>query len=853
MNKFTEEQMKAISADGNLIVVSAAAGSGKTSVLVERVIKKLLKGLSLANLLIVTFTNAAAKEMKDRIKSRILENIDKHPELANELLLLDDSLICTIDSFCLRVVKIKADYLGISTNFRIMSQYESDILKYKAISLAIEKVYESKNKDFIEVIDLLSGEGNEDKFIDIMKSWINFSSTLGNVNQFIEKSLKNFEVPFFKTEMNNFLRDYIIQEINYAISFLEIAIDLSSKDDELSKKYLPYIKSNYFQLKKISRIKKTFEILEHLGSFKFLKLKPVKSSENKHEVKNILDICKKIIIKLKKISINEERKYLKRVMSNFFEISAMVFEFLRDMKMKNNCFDFCDMEKMALNVLQNKDNVEELCVYFEEIMIDEYQDVNDIQDKIFSSMGKKMFLVGDYKQSIYGFRGSLPEIFEQKKKSKNCVNIILDKNFRSKRNIINFINSCFRNLMTNQTNLIDYNSNEELKYGANYEDSDEKSCVSLFVLNSQETENNVRYESEFVAKKIKSLLESGTKVFDKGQVRDAKLSDFCVLTRNFNKYSNALFEEFKKNGINFKSGDESDFLECKETKFLISVLKIIENPTQDIYFTAASINPFFGFSIWELLKIRLKFPDLKLYYAAKIYSESFDDSTAKKCACIVNFLDKFLKIYKTSSLMNLVVNLIGEVKNKIGEYDSLNFEKFIYILNQFYKSAEIYNITKFLDYIIYGQFQVDLDNFDNRDSVFITSIHKAKGKEFPICFLCGCSSYFVNESSEIAFDSKFGASLKSRRLNNILEYSNIFRDSMNLYLKHQTISEELRILYVAMTRAKEKLYITSVVNKKELKWESNKLAKNKNLHSYFVKNSKNFYQWITLPKIQEYD
>ena len=157
-----------------------------------------------------------------------------------------------------------------------------------------------------------------------------------------------------------------------------------------------------------------------------------------------------------------------------------------------------------------------------------------------------------------------------------------------------------------------------------------------------------------------------------------------------------------------------------------------------------------------------------------------------------------------------------------------------------------------MDYIIYGQFQVDLDNFDNRDSVFITSIHKAKGKEFPICFLCGCSSYFVNEIGEITFDSKFGASLKSRRLNNILEYSNIFRDSMNLYLKHQTISEELRLLYVAMTRAKEKLYITSVVNNRELKWESNELAKNKNLHSYFVKNSKNFYQWITLPKIQEY-
>ena len=819
--KFTPEQIKAINAEGDLIVVSANAGSGKTSVLVERVINKLLNKHKLKDFLIVTFTNAAADEMKERIKNRILEESTKNVNILSELENLDSAFICTIDSFCMYVVRKNMDQIGIfgsfkqefspaflgkktmgnpynisNPDFKIADEKDIETIRFEAINSVFEEIYKNNDSELIKFINNFSGEVNEDKIIKFIHKWLNFSANIADINEYIENSIKNFEIPFEDTKIYKFLIQYIKNQIEFIIDLLKQAIKICELNDELKEKYISTFETNCLNLKNVLKYCNLFDIIQKIKKFNFEKLRPVKQCDEKEKIKNILDKCKKIIKKFKEISINKNNFELKNIVKIFLNICKQVDKKIYEIKLNKNIFEFSDIEKMTYQILKNK----KIEINFKEIIIDEFQDINDIQNKIFSLIAKKMFIVGDYKQSIYGFRGAEPKIFEIKKRKVGCKNINLTKNFRSRKEILDFINNYFEKRMTKYTSEMEYNKNEKLICGANFIDKDDN-CIEIIENIYNDNENKEEKECDFVCNKIKFMINNKFKINKNGKKININLSNFCIMCRNFSKYSKILFDKFKINNIKFKTNDASDFLNSQETKFLIAMLRVLDNRYSEIALTEAMLNDFFGFEICEILTIKQKYNNLNLYNSIKKYSET-SDFLSQKCIHLIKYLDNLNK----NNLHKIVIDLIYDLENKFGR--NVYYDEFLQIANEFIKNNNIINIENLIDYILNNKNFDVLKNFNHEDAVLITSVHKAKGKEFPVCFLLDSSSKNIDNS--IIFDLNLGIALKIRGNNSVLENSNIFWSGAQIYKKYKEKSEELRVLYVALTRAKEKLFIISV-------------------------------------------
>ena len=410
-----------------------------------------------------------------------------------------------------------------------------------------------------------------------------------------------------------------------------------------------------------------------------------------------------------------------------------------------------------------------------------------------------MFIVGDYKQSIYGFRGAEPEIFELKKRKVGCKNINLTKNFRSRKEILDFINNYFEKHMTKYISEIEYNKNEKLICGANFIDKDDN-CIEIIENIFDNSENKEGIKCDFICNKIKFMINDKFKINKNGKKIDINLSDFCIMCRNFSKYSKILFDKFKINNIKFKTNDASDFLNSQETKFLIAMLRVLDNRYSEIALIEAMLNDLFGFEICEILTIKQKYNNLNLYNSIKKYSET-SDFLSQKCIHLIKYLDDLNK----NNLNKIVIDLIYDLENKFGR--SVYYDEFLQITNEFIKNNNIINIENLIDYILNNKNSDFLNNFNHEDAVLITSVHKAKGKEFPVCFLLDSSSKNIDNS--IIFDLNLGITLKTRENNSMLENSNIFWSGAQIYKKYKEKSEELRVLYVALTRAKEKLFIIS--------------------------------------------
>ena len=320
--------------------------------------------------------------------------------------------------------------------------------------------------------------------------------------------------------------------------------------------------------------------------------------------------------------------------------------------------------------------------------------------------------------------------------------------------------------------------------------------------NNNICENKEEKECELICDKIKYIINNKFKINKNNKKVDANLSDICVMCRNFNKYSKILFEKFKNNNINFKTSDANDFLNSCEIEFLINMLQVLDNKYSEIILINIMLHDFFGFKIEEILKIKQKYNNLNLYNSVKKYCNiNNNNNILKKCIFFIKYLDKF----KEKNLCEIIINLIYDLENKFGK--NIYYDKFLQILNLFINNNNIINIENFIDYILNNKNFNFLEDFEYKNAVLITSIHKAKGKEFPICFLLGGSP--KNSDNNIIFDLNLGVALKTKTKNNLCESSNIFRDIIEIHKKYKEKSEELRILYVAFTRAKEKLFIIS--------------------------------------------
>ncbi len=895
--KWTTEQENAINSTGGSILVSAAAGSGKTSVLVERVIKQITdleNPIDINKFLIVTFTKAAAQEMKSRISARLSEMISKNPQnshLSNQQIMLKCASLGTIHSFCASIIRENFYKLGISPKFRIAEESEISIIKNKAMEKTLNDFYESQNPDFIYTANLFGNEKNDNSLSLVIEQLYDFTRSLPFPEKWMNDVCKMYEnitsvkdSPWGKIAINFAKKSFTeIQKTLFQIK------NISSENENIQKSYGEAIEKDLSEVNSIIESLSTEswdKIAEKITQFSFSKLKPLRCkdcdfekniiSEKREYAKNLIKNTKKYFIFFELGTINALEKF-KIVTKTLFDATNYLSQEISYLKTIRNIADYSDLEHWTIKLLSKdidsgeimpSDIALEISNRYAEIMVDEYQDINEIQNTIFKLINNnnKMFCVGDVKQSIYKFRHSKPQIFLRKKsdyqlysKEKNNypAKIILGKNFRSNPKIINSINFIFESIMSEEAGEIEYNDEEKLVPGLCKEEIQNNECdVNFSIIDtSKSQENSDILEADFIAEKITEMIHQKYKVSENGTERPITYSDFCILMRSSNAHAHIYTSRLLEQGIPAWSETKEKFLDTSEISNIISILQTINNPVQDIPLISAMMSPIFGFSVDELSEIREYDKNNLFYFAVKKSSEN----GMKKCTDFLEKINYWRKISCTIPCGELIEFIYQDtdypalcLAKPKGEVKKANLELLVQYAekfeNQYHKG-----LSGFLDYIEnIKQKKSDLEpasiSSEYENTVKIMSIHKSKGLEFPVCIVAGCGKRFNFDKNKVIISSDFGLAMKLKNNEGTLQFDNLMRKAILSQNQDEDISEEMRIFYVALTRAKQKLFLIASIKEPSKTIEKNLiLTQNNNFISPIeVKNSNSFASWIIL-------
>ena len=862
---WTDSQNQAIDSRNGTVLVSAAAGSGKTAVLVERVIKRitdLQNPTDIEKLLVVTFTKAAAAEMKERISLRLTEMISAEPQntyLKRQKMYLPNAQISTMDSFCGRLVKENFEKAEVSPDFTMMSDVEHDILKREVVNEILEDIYnlpESETKDFL---DLFTNGRNDENLISSIFALYDFAMASQNPLQWVENAFSDYfdNLPVSETKWGKFSLNHLAEVLKFikvkANDIIEDAPENSNLQGAVINDLTPIIVSIEAILETIhNHPEKWDEIKSTVSLLKFGTFPRVPKEEKDcyyEELKGRRDSIKKYLTLADSILVCNEKEYAEdieylRPIMNILRKSVIKFmELLNSKKQESNSYYFSDILHLALKILV-KFNVDgtyektslakEMSDNFAEILIDEFQDTNEAQDTLFSVISnnnENKFMVGDVKQSIYRFRQAMPEIFmgykdsfEVYKNNNYPATINLDRNFRSRKGIVEGINFFFDFLMTRSTCGIDYRNGESLCFGADYEPSDDADVFVHVVETDKTRGSDLVAEARHIGNTIKELVSSGTLVGKKGKERPIKYSDICVLLRAVKDKAPVVARELIEMGIPAHFQKQGGFFESREIVTLLSMLKVIDNPVQDVPLVSVMLSPLFPFTEDDLARYRCDQRNGSFYTALK---EQYDKDDKVK-----EFFD-LLSILRTLSVTMDIGSLIRRIL-EITSYDSIvgamdNGEKRVLNIELLTNYAEGYESSggsglsgflRFLERIRKNNKDLEGANdiSESDDVVRIMSIHKSKGLEFPVVFVANCSSSTsVNDFTKVKINRNLGVGT-SRYIPELhKDFTTLPINSIKLFDSIEESAELIRVLYVAMTRAEEKLYLVGSMNNCEKK------------------------------------
>lgn len=909
VTNWTEKQKQAIYEKESNLLVAAAAGSGKTAVLVERIINKITnEGLDIDKLLVVTFTNAAATEMRERILEAIYKKLELEPENSNlqrQILLLNKSSISTIHAFCLDVIKNNFYQTDISPNFRLANTPEIELLQMEIIEEIFDKLYEEKNEEFIKLVNIYGGYRDDDDLKEIILKIYKFIQSSPFPAEWLKEQVEKFNLDMDKdfagTAWGKLLIESLKEEVSTSINKLKKISSKLKMETELDKFYL-CILDDIARLEEISCLNTWDEIYEVVSKFK-LKTWPIDRknvSELKDKAKEIRDEIKKNINKFKEkifiYSSNQANADIYEMYGILNAIKNVILKFMEEYKIakkEKNIIDFNDIEHYALNILVKKDEqgnyvatdvAKKYQEKFEEIAIDEYQDSNLVQEYILTtvSRGNNIFMVGDVKQSIYKFRQARPELFLDKYKNYSEINetselgrkIQLFENFRSRKNILDITNLVFEDIMSRELGDIDYNESEFLNQGANYQETDKKVLgkAELHIIDLYQNEDeleedeeqieiidNIEIEAKFVANKLKEILDSNYYVFDKKQgYRKATYKDCAILLRSTATSASIYERELLNLGLPVFCDTSSNYFETIEIQTIMSLLKVIDNPNNDIALVTVLRSPIVGLTDNELVEIRVANKNASFFEALTLskgndkvnkFFKLLEDLQAKQEYLK---LDELLwEIYETTGYYNYASLMPG------GNIKTANlrmlFEKAQDYENGSFKG--LYNFINFIDKISKNGSDMGAPKLigENENVIRIMSIHKSKGLEFPIVFLSGTGKQFnmqdLNQSILLHQDMGFGP--KYINYERKIEYSTLAKEALRLKSKSELLSEEMRLLYVALTRAREKLIITGIDKnlQKSLKTKSDLLEGNegsKKISKFIAEKAKCYLDWLEM-------
>ncbi|MBO5210862.1 MAG: helicase-exonuclease AddAB subunit AddA [Clostridia bacterium] len=888
--KPTPNQSLAINRQGN-ILVSAAAGSGKTAVLVERVIKLLTddsRNINADELLIVTFTNAAAAEMRSRIEKRIDEECRNHPNssaLLRQKHLLSSAKICTIDSFCIDLVRENFDKLGISPDFKIGENAVLNQINEAVVYGIINRYIESKNKTFSDLVDIVGGEYDERKLAELLLSAYEYSRQLPVPEKWYDSITVAYNNGNFTTE--NIWYNYAFSKAGALVTEMrDISvniIDAITAVPELADHYLPTLSllcDNIDTLLTAVQSNDWDTFYNAVNCFILPKLPTAKKGMGVYRVCKVLkDAFKlfkeKTLPTLSKLFyadfgfINSQFKKLCPCVELFVSILKELDTSIFNEYNKQNTFTFHNIEHLALKLLCKEEygkivvseDGKDLLDQYKEVMVDEYQDTNDLQDRLFfvlSNFEKKLFVVGDVKQSIYAFRGANPINFLNKKERYISVDeanetmaqkIILANNFRTKAEVCDFINYFFEMFMTEKTGRIKYDVEERLIPTATYPETNTPS-VNYSIINVGESKENAWVlEARQIANYIREVMAEGEVIRkDDKTLRCAKYGDFTILLRALTN-APIIINELKTQGIPVDICLDS-FTENSEISTMLSLLRVIDNPDSDIELLTLLFSPIFSFSCDDLAVIRADKKDGSLYSAiinasnkGNLKAKSFIDriQNYRLYAVTLKLPDLITRLLIETELLNIISAFPDGARRKN------NLILLVEIAQQYTQNGKV-GLTRFIEFVNRSS-DVAKTTATGSNAVKIMTIHGSKGLQFPVCILAGTDTRFNDEDSKHSACYSIGYGLGFKYFDEELKkpLSTISREVIIDSTKSVSIQDELRLLYVALTRTQDKLLIVSSFKNFEKTLEKHKnrlIMHNCEISGSFFQKTNSFADWL---------
>ena len=884
--KWTKEQSDSIKIRNSKTLVAAGAGSGKTAVLVERIIRKIIDdGIDIDKMLIVTFTNAAASEMKERIRERLYQEASHNRDIQKQILYLNRSSIMTIDAFCKKAVKDYFYKLDIDPNFKIVDSTEAELLKLESIDEVLEEYYESNDENITDVLEAYSSNKSDEGLINLILSIQRFISSCPKPIEWLEEKCEMYNVhdeDFSKTLWGDMLIRYARKVIEEMVEELKNLEDMMINDPD-TKNYLNVVQDDILQLEALRKNNFTWDDYYNVFStikFASLRQAPKMDEDLKEEVKSVRTKMKDIIEKDLRDNVfisssSEIVSDLKIAYGHAIGIKELIIAFINrydQKKAERNLLDFSDIEHLCLKLFETSEDVlKDYREKYQEILIDEYQDSNLIQETILNKISTgNMFMVGDVKQSIYKFRQARPELFLEKyntyshyiddDKQELENKILLFKNFRSNENIVDDVNFIFKNIMHKDTAEFEYDEEEYLRFGASYygyqgepaelniieKKNDEEDESDL----EDDIEEKLQLEARVVAKRIEELVGK-FEVYDKHtkEKRKATYSDIAILLRATKGAADTFVQELGNRNIPVYADVKTGYFDNPEVQIMLSLLKIIDNPYQDIPLLSVLRSCIGSFDVNELTKIRLYERKAPFYEAMMIAATNGEEK-------VKAFLDKLNSRRDKSrylSLNELITFLFEETGYYYyvsllpnGERRQNNLKALLKKATDFEKSSfkGLYNFLSFIKNVkeTSGDIDSPAELSETDDVVRIMSIHKSKGLEFPIVILSGMGRKFnkMDLQKQIVCHQDLGFGFDIVDSKHRVTYESIPKQALKLQCKKELLAEEMRILYVAMTRAKEKLIITTLaqnIEKRIDEWSSK-------ITNYKISSASSFADWI---------
>lgn len=893
---WSAKQLEAIETRGKNILVAAAAGSGKTSVLVERIIRRLTDAcdpITIDRLLVVTFTNAAASEMRERIGSALREAAQKEggQHLRRQLLLLPSASISTMHAFCQSLIRRYIHLLPIDPKFRVAQQTELLLMEQDAMERLLLRKYEEQDEGFLALVDAYSGDDSDDPLATLVSQLYHFSCSQPWQKKWLSALGDSLDCENIDdTCWADILKQRIAIDLDGASLLAQEAVAMIDGFGEEAKPYADALRSDSAQLDHAAEVAQEGtwnEMVDVVNSIDFVRW-PSKKWENeelKKMLKDMRDKWKKTIENVANVyffataeEFAEDMRATVPLMRSLGELTIAYEEEYRAVKAEHGVLDFNDLEHYCLALLSEEDedgNIRpsdialQLRKTYTEIMVDEYQDTNGVQEAIVQMLADpdkpNLFFVGDVKQSIYRFRLAEPELFLDKYRrypsERDNHRIDLSQNFRSRVGVLAAVNDVFGSLMRENVTEIGYGEAERLNEGLVYPphpqafDNTAECHILSHGADSGDGLTAIEREAVWIADYIKDLLEQGKVVYDKGlkDYRPLAKRDIVILLRSVKRAATVLLDALRVRGVSGYAEDDSGYFESSEIRIFLSLLNIIDNPHQDIPLAAVLRSPIVNLSEEELTEVRLA-GEGDLYDALVQSAE-----TMKKSAAFIAKLDAWRTLARGRSVPELIWQLyqdtgyydyVGGMSNGIVRQANLEM---LYDRAKAFEETDACGLFRFLRFI--DKMLENDEDFgaakdgggENEDTVRIMSVHKSKGLEFPVVILANIGKLFNMQDMQkpILLHKSLGVGPYRVMAEDRYRYPTLARLAIAQQTGSENHAEELRVLYVAMTRAREKLVMvgsTKDIEAMREKWTL--LARRDELPDATIIGARSWLDWL---------